>query len=145
MIDQRWLDEYVYTDAADLEPELNKLAEGAGRLADCEHRLIEAIKLKKHRLRRLPEIIRDLEAQRRGVSHDLADVLSRHDRLDTAHKLLSVVTQQLSPAQVAAAQFTRYCSACGKRFVVFSSVVTGDACPLCDEGGISDIIAEVEA
>lgn len=99
MIDQQWLDKRCYSVPADVEPELNRLADDAGNLADAEHQLIEAIKEKKARLEQLPDIIRRLECQLSGVSHDLAETFEYHDKLTTAHKFLTAKQQ---PAEVEA-------------------------------------------
>ena len=81
----------MYTDAADLEPELTYLVNEAGNLADYEHFLIETIKARKRNLERLPEFVRYLEvqAEQRKVGLELADILEHHDQLSEAHKLLA--------------------------------------------------------
>jgi len=88
MIDQQWLDERCYSDPADIEPELDKLVEDAGRLAEFEYKLVEDIKEHKRRLARLPYIIAKLEARRMSIGHELIDVLERHDQLAEVHRLL---------------------------------------------------------
>ena len=140
VIDQQWLDERCYSEPADLEPELNTLADEAGALASFEDHLIETIKAKYRTLELLPEIICRLEMQQRRVSRELTDALERHDRLAEAHKFLT--TKQ--PAEVESGpQFPYQCNECDGEFMGGRGAMPGDICPVCSFGRV--VNAEVEA